>query len=1225
MNLSDWKVTRIDADGDNWRIALNNPAATSQTGNANFFYNTFGQGAGFVKINDGVRNFNKISAIGSGIKDYYVFASKRPGDLYYYPPFLSWADWALTTSGWITNGLSDSIYSETGTSNSQLNDYAYIPMSWAVSGDPIDWSEPEGSGVVAASGVRTDGTPLNLIHNNSYIESFFNSGQYIYISGLEAKLVATPDPQLNGSTGLVNLYLKESYIDPTGGNSIYASSLPSTIYNTDSSLTAIAKEIGFPLDTIQINYEFSETGGYADGAIISEAPCPLDYISTSGEVVGSSSLTGTSFNKASFARNGYIEVKNANDLNGDDFCLLFDCSKQDSKPATIFSNIGLYSETDVSGFEIGINSANYLYFKNYEDFLPSIHTYSNAGATRNLYYVSAVGNKLELGRFDFENSYFVTDTFSIDRNFIRDSYDWKIGTGEYGFSGEINSFMYINPFQQGGTAIQEFGDSFQQSVFKEPPVIDILPGSITGYDTYTTSGTGVIWYTGRLSGCTTGVHTGTQITGTGLTSTLNLKGRTDLYPSGDLNSGLYIFNSLLYFGINSSGTGFYEVSSPSTQELSSITWHNERKTLFGIDDNDSVVTEFNRNRKKVREIPGNLNDAEGICYMSGNTLGFLDERDPYNNGSGAIYYGTVDSTTALINTGSLNKIEVAIDGSSNIGLEGITFDTGRNCFYAVKEKTPASLYRVNLDGSLIHYAAFDNLMSDYSDVFYEKNTDSIYLLSDEDRKIMQTSLGGDIWYEKDISYIEKPEGIAISEDLEKMYICSDLTGQPGAFLTADQNSVPQYVFSEKLTGFASGLESAGFAECCGITSGYFNQNNFIYLKEYNTGLGFTAVTGFVTGEEEFTYTGCTPVYTVSGITGYDGTVDYSYSGLSGNGISFLVSGIRNKFLNNSSKFSGYLYDRLSIIGSCGTGDIAEIKYPRLWPNLEYINSGYGFSGEAVMSEAPRYGKLNVFSNYGFDDKIGRPGFYTSSQHLTGAENIYLNGVIQRPGTIKYTTDKSYNQVPYVSGGDYAFSGTQVFDSGTGFLLFNYITDDILYSDLQQPQSTSGVRSQRVDIENVSQYADYITLGISGIHNEIFLNGQKLYSGVGYIVKDGHYFFATGGTQGVTGNIYTIPKNELLNSETGDGAFYAEGLFLDNNIGFCNGFRLPAWQTKVFSSKASLLSGNQVITNSQEFHLSYHRNYDNPTPELQLIEIDNLPDWSWSGALTGDGTTFSEVD
>lgn len=1195
MSLSNWSVKNIESNGLAYEIYVHNSAGTSKTGSTRELYDSFGLTDKLVKINSGSRQFLEISPIGDGIKDYYIYARRVDSDSYYYNPFISWDNWTLTTSGWNTNNLNDDLEVEIGYEVSNENDNAKIPIKWAISGDPLSWSASEKTGIVSITGAGIDGFTLNQIHNNAFVESFFNSGQYLYISGQEAKITNRSTFDLNGSTGYGNIYLTNAYIDPTGGNLIDIASQFSTLYENDSSLTVTAEEINYPLENIKLNYEFGAGSGYENGYIVSEAP---SYIKTySGSVVGPQSITGSTFGRTEFARNGYINIENATGLSSTDFCFLIDCTKKDNQPATIFSNLGAYSQSDVSGFEIGINSTNHLYFKYHQDFQPYIYTLSKAGAQRNIYYISAQDDRLQLGKFDFDKNNFDLNEFFIKPNFLRQSNHWKIGTGEYNFSGYINSLMYINPFFQGGNHVEKFAQSFNQSVFRSAALYDILPGQITGYEEYATPNTGIIGYTGALSGYVTGIYTGSQITGTGIDTTLYLKSKNGLYTSGDNFSGRYIHNVLINFDLDSSGTGFYEVSD-TNQRLSSLAWWEDRKTILAIEDEDGVVSEFNRNRKLVRSITGNIHDAEGICHMSGNTFAFLEEADPLNSNSGAIYYGEITNSTTSINTGVLTKIPLAIDGTNNTGVEGITFDTGRNCFYVVKEKSPASLYKVELDGTLTNYPAFNNLMSDYSDLHYDHNTDSLYILSDEDQKIIQTSMSADTWYEKDISYISKPEGIAISSDLEKMYICSDNTGQAGAFYTANQKNTKQYGFSYQTTGF---------------TSGEFNQNVFIYDDLYDTGINLSITTGFITGEEEFTYTGIDPVYIYSGITGYDGTTGYTYSNLTGDHISFLTRQIENKFIKNSDKYIEYLYDSIMPYGRFASGDMVEVVYPKLYPNIEYYGSGYGVSGLDISREAPDYGKLDINGRYGVNSTFGRPGFFIDINDFDGSERVYLNGVIQKPGVIKYRTNASYEQEPYIDEGDYAISGIEILGSGSGFLYINNPYNERMFIDFDQPTGTSGVVSQRAIVTSKSDYEDYVTLGISGIYNNIFLNGQKLYSGIDYIVTGDHYFFATGGTEDLTGNIYTTPKNPLLNYVTGNKPFIQNGLFNEDNFAYLNGIRAEDIQIKLFSQEASLFQGDQLIDIDCELDFVYHADFDTFVKQLEPIELNPLPDFTWSGS------------
>ena len=177
--------------------------------------------------------------------------------------------------------------------------------------------------------------------------------------------------------------------------------------------------------------------------------------------------------------------------------------------------------------------------------------------------------------------------------------------------------------------------------------------------------------------------------------------------------------------------------------------------------------------------------------------------------------------------------------------------------------------------------------------------------------------------------------------------------------------------------------------------------------------------------------------------------------------------------------------------------------------------------------------------------------------------------------------------------------------------------------MRQPTETSGVISQKEAITDTNQYLDPVTLGISGLYNEIFLNGRHLYEGANrdYVISNGHYFHATGNTTGVTGVLYTIPTNTGLVSYTGDGPSVFAGAFLDNNIGWLNGLRWATPAVVPFSSQCSLLSGNQRISMAQETISLYTKNFQWPTAVKSFSRINPHYPWSESGILTGVAGVF----
>ena len=181
----------------------------------------------------------------------------------------------------------------------------------------------------------------------------------------------------------------------------------------------------------------------------------------------------------------------------------------------------------------------------------------------------------------------------------------------------------------------------------------------------------------------------------------------------------------------------------------------------------------------------------------------------------------------------------------------------------------------------------------------------------------------------------------------------------GASWIANQNKVINYEFLKKETGYASGD---------------FTQNTLLYQRQYITGLTLTGVTGFRTGSEEFTYTGYTDIYILSGITGYDGNSGCVYNPVSGDIAPYQVSGERNLNLLNSDAFTGYLYDRIGLMGNCETGDLVEIQSQLFSPGLKYTNDGYGLYGQNVTREGIDPGQLNLSARYTFNQNVGRPGF-----------------------------------------------------------------------------------------------------------------------------------------------------------------------------------------------------------------------------------------------------------
>jgi len=119
----------------------------------------------------------------------------------------------------------------------------------------------------------------------------------------------------------------------------------------------------------------------------------------------------------------------------------------------------------------------------------------------------------------------------------------------------------------------------------------------------------------------------------------------------------------------------------------------------------------------------------------------------------------------------ISRTSLEINGSRNSGLEGITYNPSNEHFYLVNEKDPVLLIETDKNLKEIRRKKIKNV-KDLSGISYSRKEDCLWLLSDEDRKIIKSSLEGDFITEYKIN-VEQPEGIAVDDENNLVYIVSD--------------------------------------------------------------------------------------------------------------------------------------------------------------------------------------------------------------------------------------------------------------------------------------------------------------------------------------------------------------------------------------------------------------------------------------------------------------------
>jgi uncharacterized protein YjiK len=174
----------------------------------------------------------------------------------------------------------------------------------------------------------------------------------------------------------------------------------------------------------------------------------------------------------------------------------------------------------------------------------------------------------------------------------------------------------------------------------------------------------------------------------------------------------------------------------------------ENSTVYRLDKEGNILRSF-----KVKGV-----DLEGITVVNEKTIAVLLER-----------------TREVVLTDTLGKEmkrkKLDLKGDLNSGPEGITYDAVNEKFYIVNEKSPGML--IELDKNLNEFSRTElKLAKDYSGIFYEKNNNVLWILSDESKKILITDKSGNL-IEQYNTTIDQAEGITLDYENDRLFMVSD--------------------------------------------------------------------------------------------------------------------------------------------------------------------------------------------------------------------------------------------------------------------------------------------------------------------------------------------------------------------------------------------------------------------------------------------------------------------
>lgn len=192
-------------------------------------------------------------------------------------------------------------------------------------------------------------------------------------------------------------------------------------------------------------------------------------------------------------------------------------------------------------------------------------------------------------------------------------------------------------------------------------------------------------------------------------------------------------------------------------EPSGLAVSNSGNVLYTVSDHTAQVYKLSATGNVIQTFDYVGNDLEGVSTYTGNKLLLAEERTKE-----IVLYDTA--------TGSTSKQRVNYENNDeNSGIEGVTYNSKDGSIFILNEKKPGKLIRLRTDFSIIAEYELD-FASDYSGIFHDSSSNSLWIVSDQNKTINKCTLSGELVKAYSMS-VTQAEGIAIAND--KVYVVSD--------------------------------------------------------------------------------------------------------------------------------------------------------------------------------------------------------------------------------------------------------------------------------------------------------------------------------------------------------------------------------------------------------------------------------------------------------------------
>lgn len=195
-------------------------------------------------------------------------------------------------------------------------------------------------------------------------------------------------------------------------------------------------------------------------------------------------------------------------------------------------------------------------------------------------------------------------------------------------------------------------------------------------------------------------------------------------------------------------------------EPSGLSFSSGKEALYTVSDDTNDIYKITFKGKLLSTLNCNANDLEGVTY------------DSENKNLWVVEEGNRILLKCDLQGNILTETKLTIPGASeNKGLEGITFNATNGHIYCLNEASPGLLIELDENQQLINEYSL-NFADDYSGIFHDSRTDSIWIISDKSSTISKCDLEGNATDTYKLG-INKAEGVVVDSDNNKIYVISD--------------------------------------------------------------------------------------------------------------------------------------------------------------------------------------------------------------------------------------------------------------------------------------------------------------------------------------------------------------------------------------------------------------------------------------------------------------------